>query len=111
MTRGKQSVKKGIWYSGKKKKNKNKNKKRQQGKGFPIGLIASATAPLLGEIARPIFKTIFGRGRRKDNERKNTAAETCFSKERYITKWANLLREVRKNEQTKFTAQRYNKKK
>ena len=39
----------------KKKKNKNK-KKRQRGKGFPIGLLASAAAPYLGEIAKPILK-------------------------------------------------------
>ena len=47
MPRGKQVVKKGVWYiSGKKKKRK------QKGKGLPIGLIASAAAPFLGEIAK-----------------------------------------------------------
>ena len=47
MPRGKQVGKKGVWYiSGKKKKRK------QKGKGLPIGLIASAAAPLLGEIAK-----------------------------------------------------------
>ena len=56
--RGKQSVKKGIWYFGGKKE-------KQRGKGFPIDLLASAAAPFLGEIAKPIFKTIFSRGRRK----------------------------------------------
>ena len=52
MPRGKQVVKKGIWYIGGKKKRKQK----QKGKGFPFGLVASAAAPLLGEIAKPIFK-------------------------------------------------------
>ena len=52
MPRGKQVVKKGIWYVGGKKKRKQK----QKGKGFPFGLVASAAAPLLGEIAKPIFK-------------------------------------------------------
>ena len=61
MPRGKQVVKKGIWYVGGKKKRKQK----QKGKGFPFGLVASAAAPLLGEIAKPIFKKIFGRGRKR----------------------------------------------
>ena len=61
--RGKQSVKKGIWYFGGKKEKK--KQKKQRGKGFPIDLLASAAAPFLGEIAKPIFKTIFSRGRRK----------------------------------------------
>ena len=47
------------------KKVKKKKKKKQRGKGFPIDLLASAAAPFLGEIAKPIFKTIFSRGRRK----------------------------------------------
>ena len=61
MPRGKQVVKKGIWYVGGKKKRKQK----QKGKGFPFGLVASAAAPLLGEIAKPILKKIFERGRKK----------------------------------------------
>ena len=39
--------------------------KRQRGGAFPFGLIESATLPLLGEVAKPIFKKFFGRGRRK----------------------------------------------
>ena len=31
----------------------------QQGKGFQIGLLASAAAPFLGEKAKPIFKKKF----------------------------------------------------
>ena len=53
MPRGKQVVKKGLWYIGGKKRKRRTTQKR---KGFPIGLIASAAAPLLGEIAKPIFK-------------------------------------------------------
>ena len=39
--RGKQSVKKGIWYIG----GKRKTRKRQRGKGFPLGLLASIGVP------------------------------------------------------------------
>ena len=58
MPRGKQIVKRGVWYIGGKK---GKRKQKQKGKGFPFGLVASAVALLLGEIAKPIFKKIFGR--------------------------------------------------
>ena len=57
MHRVKQIVKKGIWYIGGKKR---KQKQKQKGKGFPFGLVASAAAPFLSEIAKPIFKKIFG---------------------------------------------------
>ena len=33
--------------------------KRQKGGAFPFGLIASAAAPLLGEVAKPMFKKLF----------------------------------------------------
>ena len=66
-------------FRGKKRKNKNKNKKRQQGKGFPIGLLASAAAPLLGKIAKPIFKKNFGK-EEEDDEGENTAAMMSNSK-------------------------------
>ena len=59
--RGKQSVKKGIWYIG----GKRKTRKRQRGKGFPLGLLASIGAPILGEVAKPILGKIFGRGRKR----------------------------------------------
>ena len=57
MPRGKQIVKKGVWYIGGKKR---KRKQKQKGKGFPFGLVASAAAPFLSEIAKPIFKKNFG---------------------------------------------------
>ena len=50
---------------GDKKKRKQKQKQIQKGKEFPFGLVASAAAPLLGEIAKPILKKIFERGRKK----------------------------------------------
>ena len=62
MPRGKQVVKKGVWYIGGKKR---KTKIKQKGKGFPFGLVASAAAPLVDEITKPIFKKIFGRGRKR----------------------------------------------
>ena len=43
--RGRQTVKKGIWHIGGKRKYR---RKRQEGKGFPLGLLASAAAPILG---------------------------------------------------------------
>ena len=58
MSRGKQYVKKGLWYIGGKKR-------RQRGRALPIGLLAFLGAPILGEIAKPILGKSFGRGRRK----------------------------------------------
>ena len=42
----KQSVKKGVWYIS--------GKRKQTGKGFPVGLLASAAVLILGEVAKPI---------------------------------------------------------
>ena len=56
MNRGKQVVKIGIWQKKKKKTNRWCNS---------FGLIASLAAPILREVAKPIFKTILGRGKRK----------------------------------------------
>ena len=55
--RGKQSVKKGIWYLS--------GRKRQRGKGFPLGLLASIGALIIGEVAKPILGKMFGRGKRR----------------------------------------------
>ena len=54
-----------LVFRGKKRKIRTRIQKRQQVKEFPIGLLASATAPLLGQIAKAIFKTIFGKARRR----------------------------------------------
>ena len=63
--RGKTSVGKGVWHiSGRKKKGRKKYRK-QTGRGFPIGLLASAAAPFLGQIAQSIFKKVFGGRRRR----------------------------------------------
>ena len=46
--RGKQSIKRGVWHIG------GRRRRRQRGGAFPLG------RPL--EVAKPIFKTIIGRG-------------------------------------------------
>ena len=51
---GRKSIKKGVWHIG--------GRKRQRGSAFPLGLVASLAAPILGEVAKPIFKTILRRG-------------------------------------------------
>ena len=81
----KQSVKKGIWYLGEKRKIKPRVKKGQQGKGFPIGLLASASAPLLGEIATSIFKTIFWK-----RKKKKTMREKILLQRRVVSKKVTL---------------------
>ena len=63
MVRGKQSVKKGVWYIG--GRYKRASKWRQRGGAIPLGLLASIGTPILGEIAKPIFGKISRRGRRK----------------------------------------------
>ena len=47
-------MKKGVWYIG------GKNRKKQNGGAISFGLIASLTGPILGEVAKPIFKKIIG---------------------------------------------------
>ena len=62
--RGRQSIKKSVWHIG--------GRKRQRGGAFPLGLVASLAGPILGEVAKPIFITILGRGikRRRRRRRK-----------------------------------------
>ena len=62
MNRGEQTVKKGIWCIGGRYK---KRKRKQKGGTIPFGLIASLAGPILGEVAKPIFKKIIGRGRKR----------------------------------------------
>ena len=59
---GRQSIKKGVWHIG--------GRKRQKGGAFPLRLVASLPGPILGDIAKPIFKTIPGRGVKKKRRRK-----------------------------------------
>ena len=63
--RGKQSVTKDVWYLGGRKRRGRKIYRKQRGKGLPVGLIASAAAPFLGEMTKPLFKNFFGGRRRK----------------------------------------------
>ena len=65
--RGRQSIKKGVWHIG------GKRKRRQRGGAFPLGLVASLAGPLLGEVAKPIFKTILGRGIQQRRRRRRRA--------------------------------------
>ena len=60
--RGRQSTKKGVWHLG--------GRKRQKEGAFPLGLVASLAGPILGEVAKPIFKTILGRGLKKKRRKK-----------------------------------------
>ena len=62
MNRGKQTVKKGIWRIGGRYK---KRKRKQKGSAIPFGLIASLAGPILGEVAKPIFKKIIGGRKRR----------------------------------------------
>ena len=39
--------------------------KKQRGRDFPVGLLASAAAPFLGEIAKRILKKVFGSRKRR----------------------------------------------
>ena len=59
--RGKQSARKSVWYIGDKKR----RYRKQRGRGIPFGLIASAAAPFLGEVAKPLLKFFFGDRRRR----------------------------------------------
>ena len=63
--RGKQSVRKGVWYIGGRKRRGRKIYRKQRGKGLSLGLIASAAAPFIGEIAKPLFKNVFSGRRRR----------------------------------------------
>ena len=54
--REKQSVRKGAWYIEGKRRYR---KRKPGGHGFPIELLASATASILGELAKPILKKNF----------------------------------------------------
>ena len=49
---------------------KKKKRNRQKGGAFPFGVIASAAAPLIGQVAKPIFNLIYGRGKRKTKYRR-----------------------------------------
>ena len=54
--RGNQSERKGAWYISGRKRRRGKIYRKQQGRGFPIGLVASAAAPFLEKIAKTALK-------------------------------------------------------
>ena len=62
---GKQSVRKGVWYLGGRKRLRKRTKGGQRGGALPRGLIASAAAQLVSEIAKPLLKKKIGRRRRR----------------------------------------------
>ena len=62
--RGRQSAKKGTWCIGGKKR----RYRKERGKGFPVGLIASAAAQFLGEVAKPILKKILAVKEEEDED-------------------------------------------
>ena len=68
--RGKQSVRKDVWSTGGRKRRRWKIYRIQSDKGFPIGLLASAAAPFLGQIAKPIFKKVFSGRKRRRRDKK-----------------------------------------
>ena len=75
--RVKQSVRKGVWYIGGKER---RYSKKQRGRGIPFGLIASAAASFLGEVAKPLLKKILMVGvGEDDDETKNTPWASCCS--------------------------------
>ena len=57
--RGKQSVRKCVWYIGGRRRLRKRTKRGQRGKGLPIGLLVSVAAPFLGEVAKPLLKKLF----------------------------------------------------
>ena len=81
-----QSVKKGVWCIGGKRKYR---KRKQREKGFPIGLLASATVLILCAVAKPILKKKLVVEKEEEYERKNSASSTTCpssskSTQRYI---------------------------
>ena len=62
MLRGRQSIKKGVWHI--------VGRRKQKGGAFSLGLLAGLAGPLIGAVAKPIFKKILDgriktRGRRR----------------------------------------------
>ena len=52
------------------KRYKTRRYRKQKGKGPSIGLSASAAALILGEVAKPILKNIFGGKKRRRWDKK-----------------------------------------
>ena len=86
MNRGKQVVKKGIWHIGSKKR------KKQKGGAIPLGLLASFAGPVIGEIAKPIFKKILGRGKKKKKKRAAPKVVNLPNGRSFMSKWERISR-------------------
>ena len=67
MPRGRQSIKKGVWHIG--------GRRAQRGGAFPLGLLAGLAEPLIGAVAKPIFKKIVGRGIKRRGRRRRRRAK------------------------------------
>ena len=88
-----QSVKKGVWCIGGKRKYR---KRKQREKGFPIGLLASATVLILCAVAKPILKKLVVE-KEEEYERKNSASSTTCPSSSKSTQRYIFRVEVRKN--------------
>ena len=88
-----QSVKKGVWCIGGKRKYR---KIKQREKGFPIGLLASATVLILCAVAKPILKKLVVE-KEEEYERKNSASSTTCPSSSKSTQRYIFRVEVRKN--------------
>lgn len=62
---GRQSIKKGVWHIG-----GTRRRRRQRGGAFPLGFVTSLAELLLREVAKPIFKTMLGRGIQQSRRRR-----------------------------------------
>ena len=66
MPHGRQSIKKGVWHIG--------GRRRQKGGAFSLGLLARLAGPLIGAVAKLIFKKIVGGGIKRRGRRRQRRA-------------------------------------
>ena len=105
---GKQSVRKGVWSLGGRKRLRKRTKWGQRGGALPRGLIASAAAQLVSEIAKPLLKKKLVGEEGEDDEAKYTTKRTYDTIESSIAKRNIVPIEVRDGKQMKFTIKSYN---
>ena len=63
--RGRQYVRKGVWYVGGRRRIRRGKKGKRGGFLLLAGLLGAAAGPILGEIAKPLCKKFIGGGRRR----------------------------------------------